>query len=94
MAERPLLAKSGSVNVFLVVADGVDSGVLLQVVLECRYVEKYLVLEHSCVHPFGEFFDLFLNVGKEGVQTPASNKHDCIHWFFGKVHEHSKAGLG
>ena len=67
MAERPLLAKNGMVNVFAVVVDSVASGFLGQVGLECGYVEECLVLEHASAHPFGEFFDLFLGVFDEGV---------------------------
>ena len=89
-----LLAKNGSLDVFSVVDVGVDSGVLLQVVFKCGDVEECLVLEHSCAHPSCEFFDVFLDVGEEGIRAPTSDEHDCVHQFVGEVYEHSKAGSG
>lgn len=50
-----------------------------------------LVLEHSGADSFGELFDLFFDVGEEGIGAPAPDEHDGVDWLLGEVHEHGEA---
>ena len=89
-AERPLTAKNCLVDVPAVVLRRVDSLIVDEVVLhrggavtEGWDVAEGFVLEHSGADSLGELLDLFLNVGEEGVGTPAADEHNCVDLFLG-----------
>ena len=41
-------------------------------------VVESVALEHPAADSFGEFLDLFFDVGEESVRAPSSDKHDCL----------------
>ena len=55
-------------------------------------VEEGVALEHPAADAFGEFFDLFFDVGEEGIRAPASDEHNCVDLLSGEVHHHGEGG--
>ena len=56
------MPKNCLVYVALPCLTGLDALILFHVVIESGNVNECLMLEHTSADPFGELFDLFLNV--------------------------------
>ena len=53
-------------------------------------IVESVVAEHASAPPSLKFFDLILDVGEEGVGAPSADQHDCVGWFAGEDHAHSR----